>query len=487
MPSSTILPTEVLAAIVDKVDHQETLFNALLCSRLYYRITLPFLYRHIRLIRRVNLITHQVVFPNAYDFACRVLRDPQLAAFVEAITFVPLHSTEDLPSSGAKLESLDSGIVRAIAHDWEGSDKHVEAFRKCRDSETILAILLPFLPRLREMHLITGDESGSVVKSACLRMMRRMAHTTIFGSPSTIFQHLKHVSVSSRCEGIHYEELLFLLGLSKLQKVSACNLCPTWWQEQRERAQTRFRKGSLSSVTDISYTSIHLSPQGIVGFLEPCRALKVLELAWYDSSVLGMAHTEAGWRLMNEALLSYVETLERITMTYTGATSYAAEEDMERFVPLEALSHLQKLRYLKLGMAFLFNPSEILVAEHPPWNSCSAEAGAVAGTLAMTLPQQIEELCFVCHEIEYLIVLLLNIKELLEAVAQGSFTKLRSIKVENVRLDLMPPSKVWDSRDVLCLNADAETRDLLLGLKHRSRELNIAFQWFIRWVIFEVH
>ena len=478
-----MLSTEALTAIVDKIDHQGTLFDLLLCSRLLYRIALPFLYRHVGLVRRVNLKTRQVLYPNAYDFACRVLRDPQLAIFVESITIVPSYSTEDLPSYGAETESLDSGILRAVAYDWEGGDKHLKAFRKCRDSETAIAILLPFLPQLRELHLVTGDELEAFPKSACIRMMRRMTHTTIFGNPSDAFQHLRHVSLSSRRDVIRQEELMTLYGVSKLQKISASPLIPTYWQEQQERAKQRFARIGTSNVKDVSLTGIRLSPQGIVTYLEPCRTIKAIELVWQANPLFQTAHSKAGWIMMNDALLSAIETLESLTMTYSAAISLIGGQEVKRFLPLEALPQLHELKFLKLGMAFLFYRSDILVAEHAPWDPSSEEAQTISQTLAAALPRQIEELHFVCHEIEHLIVLFMNIRNLLTAVAQGSFTSLRSIKIENIRLDLTSPSQrtqEWDLQDIRHLDSEPETRDLLIELQRRSEELHIAFQWSVR-------
>ena len=488
-----MLPTEVLTAIVDKIDHQKTLFNVLLCSRLFYRVTLPFLYRHIRLIRRTNLERREVVFPNAYDFACRVLRDPHLAAFVTAITIVPSYTTEDLPSFGADEENLDSGILRAIAHDWEGKFKHVKAFRQRRDSEVLVAILLPFLPQLRELHLVTGDVDREAwphsSESTCMRMLRRMTHTTIFGNPCTAFRHLKHVSLFSRQQGIRYEDLIALYGVANLEKISASNLLPDFWQRRREREKTRFVRTGSSSVTDISITGIRLSPQGIVSFLEPCRTIRAIELVWHNSSIFQTAQAELGWEMMHDALLSAAETLESLTMAYSAATSRPERQDAERFLPLEVLPQLQKLKFLKLGMSFLFHCGDILVAEHAPWNLCSVEAQAISETLAGMLSQQIEELHFVCHEIEHLMVLLLNIRGLLAVVAQGSFACLRSIKLENVRLDLVSPSNRTQGLDlqvVSYLEMEPETSELLLELQHHSQELNLPFEWSTRLTIPEM-
>ena len=65
-PSLSTLPPELIAAIVNEIDHRQTLFNLLLCSRFYYALTLPFLYRHIQLLRHANTLRKQIVFPSAY-------------------------------------------------------------------------------------------------------------------------------------------------------------------------------------------------------------------------------------------------------------------------------------------------------------------------------------------------------------------------------------------------------------------------------------
>ena len=339
-----------------------------------------------------------------------------------------------------------------------------------------------FLPHLEELHLYLGDEPKPYTELSCIRMLEHGPKSDS-GFPETAFRCLKHVSIATRREGVREEDLAVLYHMPNVIKVSVSRVGTNSWQARLARLRAHLSRKGPSRVTHPSLTGIGSRPQDIPPYIEPCNMLQSLELVWGSKIWFQTDRYSAGWDALEATILSYSSTLESLILGYmTATTTSLRTEGLESSSPMKWLHQLQPLKSLKLDMAFVFDYSEIKVAEHVPWEPASEEGQAAAETLVSVLPERIERLYFVCHENEHLLLLLMNVKTMMISMAKGRFPCVKSITMENDRADpreaVTASSQYFGIVDPRYMHTN--TRDTMFDLERRGRDLNVKFRWFVR-------
>ena len=321
-----VYPCEIIDLVINQIDDRQTLLKPLLCSRPFYTATIRFLYRHITLLRCCfRRGTDQTFYPHVYDITCRLLRTPELAASIKSITVRWRRTTKERPvTRGVRDYDLDSSILSAIACDGIADDTNyyfqrrsnrviwIEEFSKSRDSEAALAIILPFLPNPQKLNLWYGHDVWSFGAPFCIRVLER-ARRPGSGFPESALQRLEHVSIDSRMAWMHGEDLVALCLIPNLVKISIPQLGNSGGRSGWADLRAQYMQRSPSRLTHFFVEDSTLRLPDLLFLIQPCRLLRVLELAWSNPFLLAVPGTKAGFDTLDSVVLSISPTLEMLT------------------------------------------------------------------------------------------------------------------------------------------------------------------------------
>ena len=433
-PSLPTAPQEIKDCIIDFLC-QGSLFALLRCSRAFYQMTLPYLYRHVDLDQTYNRHGN-LVFPQVYGFACRVLSDSRLAAFVKSLTIARQIDAinyskaprEPLHALNGSIKEVVELLCRNLPHRLSGESEWDSWLRAIQlsggESEAVLALLLPYLSHLERLHV----PLHGVYTYFCGRMLRRAGDPSR-RYPDTAFKSLKCVSMVDDGSGGPYMNVIPVLAMPALVEI---NIEPLWYRMLEgmdpDLVAKYLQKGSLG-VTSMSFNGAGIRPLDVICFVEACRKLRKLRIAWSQPG--------KGWwssidlEDLYVALQSVASSLEELTLEYQSPLPPTREMPFGYCTPLQCLVHLPELKHLKLSMAFIFGFQDAVIAGSELSDASPRDAMPAVGTLTNLLPPNLETLHVVRHKNEDLDLLCSNINTAITAISHGRFPSLKSITVES--------------------------------------------------------
>ena len=444
------LPRELKDEIVSHVPDQPSRYNLLRCSRAMYQLVLPHLYRHVKLTE---------CHVSIYKFTCQILEYHDRARLVRSLIFHPYHCQFSLPGLRriARCNCTHCNCTRGNCTHRNCTQPAVlitevhesiqRAIRRARDSERhencwledimykdsidgLLAVLLPYLPRLEYLELTLIP-----IYEYCNSMLTNVQRHGSGKYPETAFEQLRHVVAPQVGEsdltfsGISHYQLAHLMRMPTLKSIVG-NLNTN---SREEFAFMDRREDGSSSVRSLRLEGSWLNRKIMRQTVTACQELRSLELKLRENDAFPRVQWDPSYFAdLIAAVGPASQRLETLSLTYTHG--YVMERWQRPLADSESdrrsrvrLAEFPSLRHVTLSMMFIFGPD--IVFTHL-WSSQPPPKGNDK-MLLPCLPPTIETLHLVqCHA-EYFLPIWANVEALLWQKKEGLFEKLSLVIVED--------------------------------------------------------
>ena len=348
---------------------------------------------------------------------------------------------------------------------------------KCKGSvDPILAVLLPYLPRLERLEITLLPSHiycGAMLHGNLLRRGKAF--------PATAFQHLQHIIAPCREDQLHGNEpgggltpdqLAHFVRIPSLQSLTA-HLCDDHFGDIEET------EGELlESVGAFGKYGLY-GPREAV-YIARIRNLTSLKLTWARPRDLRIANQDL-WKpslCVHIAMLAS-QSLETLSLSYPSAHGFyntPATDDLDCRSRM-MLAGFPKLRHVTLGMAFVFGPRIFFGRRYVQGPPERPGAGDNDKTLFRLLPPTIETLRLVLCEEEDILPLWANVEALLWRKREGMFGKLTSVVVEGHDAFLRNDALIRTMAASSDLLGKYESDDVALELGKLAKSLGRSFGW----------
>lgn len=309
-PSLASLPPELLREIIGSLFDNSDLLNLGLCCRSFYAAILPFLYAHVTFLRaRAAEDLRSGPHLHLKELTARFQKEPELASFVQAITFL------------------------------EGWIKDGEI--SCNEDQLVVK-LLQALPNLKLLDFMSPN-FGSDLDSAVFRVA--IPKFRLAEGQSLPLQNLRYIACThSIRSSLPMPPLSAWLQLPSIQQIYVSAFytkeepnpdSPTW---------TRF-DCTTSTVKHLHLHECQLSNTDLADILRACMALRTLE--YYDVWVEEEVHEQNDLPGLLKALSARRSTLENLckcTCYYRTSLSHSVSvgpntvSQLQRTIAVEVLN-----------------------------------------------------------------------------------------------------------------------------------------------------
>ena len=473
----TSLPAEITNEILNVIDDPHTFLQLMQCSRYFHDFTLPRLYRNVELHMYAasggsSGYTNNLYW-RSYELACHLLGKGEVAALVRSVSTswkigkatCAKREFPTKPSRGIPCDLLDKNVVRAIDSLSDTEDKKdpwFAAFHDCCDAEAAIAIILPFLPNLQYLDIMCNQN-----------MIPNCVEVLTPGPCESSFNALKKLAVrQERGRPLVFDRSLAqFFAIPSLLEVRLSSLQPYEDLFDTESNGPGVLEPSSSNVIDVSLWNTAMHPRNIGTITSGCHKLQTLRISWYhaymflggsqdgrlsrygigrfsDSSRSGRPESDGTeMETLSEALQSISSTCETLSLQYLRAQRSCGNSYLKgQQNPLAPLSNFLQLKFLTLGMAFVFGVRPYLFGGNRAKSQIFLDAQKYKGDLPKFLPPRLESLTLIRHEPEDMTLLLMGVEAVLSAMKEGEFKSLKVIDVEDRKSKGRNPGRFSNDR-----------------------------------------
>lgn len=273
------LPSEILVHILEATD-TTSLACLCQCSRLFFRVAQPVLYRHIAFhrpsIKEYDRIFFERAEPELHrlrETTIHLQRHPALAQLCQSLTILPpcpqiptgqLTFSNDLGYRSFVRPPLEQELEKAIEILSLPSERSVwKSLAQRRDIEgedAVLAVLILSLPRLESIEMNYDSDTLPFLSKIVARIMvGHLSDPTDVAAGKTLLGHLRQVRLIGRADGrtalADAEVAVSWFGLVCVKSITlsmftSLRFSPDWadiWEDSEEEGDDLERRNPLGS------------------------------------------------------------------------------------------------------------------------------------------------------------------------------------------------------------------------------------------------
>ena len=453
---TSVLPPEILQAIIKQVEDKSTLCKLVRCSHYLYEVTVPFLYEHVELYDYEGG-TSMHWFMYLRPLTSLLLQRADLAYLVRRLTMREEFSDgydsrfkveEGLPANTVEVADIFKHAVEAASHNQEEEKEWLTHLSWADHADAMIALLLPALPRLEKLDLQLMYDSMYFE-----RMLKRAGLREKPFDKQPAFLALKDFMHTWYDEkyGMSPMYVAMFLRLPAIDRIFGHRIGSA--DEQEDQTLAMLDVGS-STVTHLEFKDCKLSTEDITQLLKVPQNLTAFI---YELGSGHLSYTGYNFKAIREALVPQAHSLENLWLGYEKRYGICFLDEIDDTTPIPSFASFNKLKTLKIATVFLFGSEghlsgraeeEVDVSGERYWNDTTRRR------LVSLFPQSLETLHILHYEdhtyhtpkalADLLVNKSQNVPKLNKLVIEGIFKNKRNLGREMMDLAGLAKSKDTD-------------------------------------------
>ncbi|MCJ1352422.1 MAG: hypothetical protein MMC33_002406 [Icmadophila ericetorum] len=459
--SMSVLPPEILQAVIACIEDRPTLCNLARCSHYFYQVTVPFLYEH------VDLHDHEGgngehSFKYLRPLTSLLLQRADLAYLVRHLTmreeFSDGGDSEDKVKEGISIDTVEVEDVFKLAiegasHTEEEEKEWLTHLSWTDHADALVALLLPALIQLEKL-----DLQFLWIAKYFERMIQRVGLREKPFDKQRAFlslQDFMHTWFDEKY-GMTLEYVAMFLRFPAINRIFGHRIGSD--REELNETLALLDAGS-STVTHLELKDCKLNTKDIIHLLNVPRSLKTFI---YELGGGHLSYSGFNFNAIHKALAHQAHCLENLWLDYEHRYGIGFDNHLDDTTPLPSLASFKNLDFVKIATVFLFgdndrrseNPAEELDPSNERyWNSTTRRR------LTRVFPYSLERL-HILHYEDHIQHTAKALADLLENKAQN-IPKLKELVIEGAVNQMM---NLWD--EMADLTKLAESEDISLIVVH---------------------
>ena len=349
------LPEEITSYLISLIDSKRSLSNLSLCSKLFQRITLPYLYSHVEL-HDLDGKWEEGRKTQIRSLTSLFLRKPEYAFLVRRLTMRTEFLNQSNPDSSSYSETLEAveveevlkTTVKTLSHSDEEEKAWLEHASWKYHDDALFAIMLPSLIRLEILDILLADSLTYLTRTLTRIVYREKPFDT---EPA-----LTVLNTVMQNSGLSIDQTPLTALFSRLPAIKA--IYASGVDSSGEYPIPKKLGDLQSTATHIELKDCKLDSEDLQFILQTNKDLRtfIYEIGRDRDYADDPTFTTMG---LQKALQPLETSLEKLWVDY-GQTWLADDQTFHWHDVIESMSFVafKTLKFLRVASAFLFGDPE---------------------------------------------------------------------------------------------------------------------------------